>query len=138
MMSGLPGAGKDTWLVRERRSLPVVSLDALREEMEVSATDNQGQIIQAAREACREHLRAHRDFAFNATNLTTQIRRRWIDLFASYDARVEIVYIEPPVATILRQNRERDARVPESVIARLLEKLEVPTLAEAHSLALVG
>lgn len=138
MMSGLPGAGKDTWLARERRGLPVVSLDAMREEMDVSATDNQGQVIQAARELCREHLRAGRDFAFNATNLTTQIRRRWIDLFASYDARIEIVYVEPPLGTILKQNRERDASVPESVIARLVEKLEVPTLAEAHAVSLVG
>jgi predicted kinase len=138
MMSGLPGAGKDSWLARERRNLPVVSLDALREEMDVSATDNQGQVIQAAREACREHLRAHRDFAFNATNLSAQIRRRWIDLFASYNARIEIIYIEPPLAVILRQNREREACVPESVIARLLEKLEVPTLAEAHAVSLTG
>lgn len=138
MLSGLPGPGKDTWLARERKGLPAVSLDAVREELDVSSTDNQGQVIQAAREQCREHLRVHRDFAFNATNLTALTRKRWIDLFADYSARVEIVYIEPPFATILRQNKEREASVPESVIRRLIDKMEVPTLAEAHSLLLVG
>ncbi|MGV3658671.1 MAG: AAA family ATPase [Prosthecobacter sp.] len=138
MMSGLPGAGKDTWLARERKGLSVVSLDAVREELDVSSTDNQGQVIQAAREQCRERLRVHRDFAFNATNLTALMRKRWIDLFADYHARVEIVYVEPPIATILRQNKEREAAVPESVIRRLIDKIEVPTLAEAHALRLVG
>lgn len=138
LMSGLPGAGKDTWLACERKDLPVVSLDAVREELDVSSTDNQGQVIQAAREHCRGHLRAHRDFAFNATNLTAQMRKRWIDLFADYHARVEIVYVEPPVATILKQNKDREASVPESVIRRLVDKIEMPTLAEAHAVKLVG
>lgn len=138
MMSGLPGAGKDTWLARERKGVPVVALDVVREELDVSSTDNQGQVIQAAREQCREHLRAHRDFAFNATNLTALMRKRWIDLFADYHARVEIVYIEPPIPTILKQNKEREASVPESVIRRLLNKIEMPTLAEAHGVQRVG
>lgn len=76
MMSGLPGAGKDTWLTREHPHLPVVSLDAVRDEMDEDATDNQGTVIQAAREQCREHLRVHRDFAFNATSITAQLRKR--------------------------------------------------------------
>jgi predicted kinase len=32
-----------------------------------------------------------RSFAFNATNLLRQTRRRWIDLFADYEARIEVV-----------------------------------------------
>lgn len=74
LMSGLLGAGKDTWLARHRPSLPVVSLDAIRSDLDVEATDNQGAVIQSAREQCREHLRAGRDFAFNATNITRQTR----------------------------------------------------------------
>ncbi len=133
LMSGLPGAGKDTWLARERPDLPVVSLDAVREEMDVEATDNQGTVIQAAREQCREHLRVHRDFAFNATSITAPLRKRWIDLFADYGARVEIIYLEPELSTILRQNKQRQKDVPESVIRHLSEKVEIPTLAEAHA-----
>jgi putative nucleotidyltransferase with HDIG domain len=134
MMSGLPGAGKDTWLARHRPALPVIALDAIREDLDVNAGDNQGEVIQAAREQCRERLRAGRDFAFNATNLTRQIRQRWIELFADYGAHIEIVYLEPPVATLLTQNRERVKRVPESVMHRLLERLEPPTVTECHSL----
>ncbi|MCI0746405.1 MAG: AAA family ATPase [Verrucomicrobia subdivision 3 bacterium] len=137
LMSGLPGAGKDTWLARYRREMPIVSLDVVREELDVDATDNQGEVIQTAREQCREYLRAGRDFAFNATNTTALTRKRWIDLFADYSARIEIVYVEPPLQTIFGQNAQRQRPVPETVIARLAEKLEPPTLAEAHGLMLV-
>jgi predicted kinase len=136
LMSGLPGAGKDTWLAKSRPALPVVALDAIREGLEIDATDNQGEVIQAAREKCREHLRVGKDFAFNATNITRQMRRRWINLFADYAARVEVVYIEPPVGAILTQNKRRANPVPEKVILRLLEKLEVPTATECHSLTI--
>jgi putative nucleotidyltransferase with HDIG domain len=134
LLSGLPGAGKDTWLARHRPALPVVALDAIREELDIEATDNQGEVVQAARERCREHLRASQNFALNGTNITRQMRQRWIELFVDYNARIEIVYLEPPVTTILAQNKRRPSPVPERVILRLLEKLEPPTLTECHAL----
>ena len=137
MLSGLPGAGKDTWLSQNRAGLPVVALDAIRDVLDVDATDNQGEVIQVAREQCRAHLRAGRNFAFNATNVTRQMRLRWIQLFEDYSARIEIVYVEPSLETILSQNRRRESPVPESVILRLLEKLEPPTKPECHELLLV-
>jgi predicted kinase len=138
LMSGLPGAGKDTWLTRNRHGLPVVSLDDLRGELGVNAEENQGMVIQAAREACREDLRAGRDFALNATNTVRQTRSRWLDLFADYGARVEIVYIEPSLAEIYVRNQRRPKPVPSRVIEHLVETLDPPTWAEAHSLSLVG
>lgn len=137
MMSGLPGSGKDAWLATNCPDLPVVSLDDVREELQVDATDDQGVVIQAARERCRELLRSGRSFAFNATNLLRQTRKRWIDLFADYEARIEIVYIEPPLPVILERNRRRDRPVPEKVILGLAARCEPPTWTEAHSLAIV-
>ena len=134
LMAGLPGAGKDTWLAKQRPETPVVALDAIRDALDIEATHNQGEVIQAAREKCREHLRAGQNFAFNATNITRQMRQRWIGLFADYGARIEIVYLEPSVATILAQNKRRTNPVPENVILRLVEKLEPPTVTECHSL----
>lgn len=137
LMSGLPGAGKNTWLARHHPGLPVVSLDAVRVELDVDATDNQGEVIQTAREQCREHLRAGRSFAFNATNLTRLMRGRWIELFADYGARIEIAYLEPPLPAVLVRNRGRPRPVPEQVVLRLAERLEPPDRTEAHALALI-
>jgi predicted kinase len=138
LLSGLPGSGKDTWLARHRPNLPVVSLDDLRADLDVDPADNQGEVIQAARETCREYLRAGSDFAFNGTNTMRQTRKRWIDLFAGYGARVEVVYVEPPLPVIFQQNKRRAKPVPKQVIQHLMAKLEPPTWAEAHSVTLVG
>jgi putative nucleotidyltransferase with HDIG domain len=137
LLSGLPGSGKDYWIGRNRSNLPVVSLDALREELDVDPTDNQGRVAQLARERCRELLREKAPFVFNATNVLRTTRGRWLDLFWDYKARVEIVYVEPPLATIIHQNRNRGNVVPERVIRDLAEKCEPPTILEGHQLTLV-
>lgn len=134
MLSGLPGSGKDRWLSEHRGDLPVVSLDELRNELDVTATDSQGEVIQLARERCRELLRSRTSFAFNATNILRQTRQRWIDLFTDYNARIEIVCVEPPLSVILRQNKERERAIPESVIHHLANRIEPPTWGEAHHL----
>ena len=137
MMSGVPGSGKDTWIEQQGPDVPVVSLDDIRQQLDLEATDNQGAVIQAARERCRELLRARQSFAFNATNLLRQTRQRWIDLFADYGARVEIVYVAPTLDVILSQNKQREEPVPDAVIHSLLDKVEPPTWAEAHRVVLL-
>ncbi len=132
LMCGLPGAGKDTWLANRAPELPVVSLDMIRQELGVSPEANQGVVIQTARERVRQNLRAGKDFAFNATNTTRLIRKRWLDLFADYGARISIVYLEPPIVEWHRQNRSRPQPVPGSVMDQLMERLEPPSIAEAH------
>ena len=132
MMSGMPGAGKDTWVAEHAAGRPVVSLDALRREMKVSPTENQGPVVSRAREAAREHLRKRRDFVWNATNISRQLRELSVNLFAAYNARVRIVYVEAPEGRLYEQNRERDDAVPAEVIRKLTARWEVPDLTEAH------
>ena len=136
LMSGLPGSGKDTWLSRNRAERPIVSLDDIRSELGVDPTDNQGRVAQEAQERCRSFLRAGNSFVFNATNTMRQTRGRWLDLFADYNARIEIVYVEPPFENLLRQNKARDKAVPEPVIRKLAEKCEPPTWIECHELVM--
>ena len=138
MMSGLPGSGKDHWLRTHTDGLPVVSLDELRRRMGVAPTENQGAVAQEAKECCREHLRAGRDFVFNATNTMRTTRQRWLELFRDYDARVRIVYLEPTLPQLLEQNRNRAHPVPEDVITRLADRLEPPTWLECHQLECIG
>lgn len=137
LLAGLPGSGKDHWLRTHAPELPVVSLDELRRSMAIEPTENQGAVAQAAKERCRKHLRAGRDFAFNATNTVRATRQRWLDLFRDYDARIRIVYLEPPLSQLLAQNRGRSHQVPEHVIRRLADRLEPPGWLECHELLFV-
>ncbi len=132
LLSGLPGAGKDTWLREHLPGLPVVSLDDVREELDVAPAEEQGSVIQHARELAREHLRAGRSFVWNATNVSRALRAQTIALAAGYGARVRIVSIEASEGTLLARNRARERRVPERVIERLVARWEIPDRTEAH------
>ena len=81
-----------------------------------------------------EHLRRGRSFVWNATNVSRRIRSTCIRLFADYDARVRIVYVEVPDAVLRAQNRARTKQVPEDVIDALFARWEVPEPGEAHEI----
>ncbi len=132
LMSGLPGAGKDHWAQINLPDWPVVSLDALRDELDVSPAGKQGEVIKRARELAREYLRLGRPFVWNATNLSRLVRGECVRLFAAYKARIRMVYLDVDEATLLRQNKHRAAPVPEDVIERMLSRWEVPDCTEAH------
>ena len=137
LMSGLPASGKDTWLRTERPTLEVISLDDLRDELEVDPADPQAHVIAAARERARSYLRAGVSFAWNATNLSAQLRGQLLELFRSYRARTHIVYCEAPAADQHARNRSRPIPVPAAVIGRMLMRWSVPDLIEAHELSFV-
>jgi putative nucleotidyltransferase with HDIG domain len=134
LLVGLPGSGKDTWAATHCPDWPVVSLDALRQELRVKPGDNLGQVLQLARERAREYLRRGQNFIWNATNIVRSLRVPLVGLFSDYGAKVKIVYVERQLDTVLRQNHERPAeqQVPEPIIVGYARRLEVPDLTEAH------
>ncbi len=133
VMCGLPGSGKDHWIAHNL-DLPVVSLDAIREEHDLAPTGPQHAVVQAAREHAREHLRRAQSFVWNATSLTRDLRNRTIELAAAYHARVRIVFLDTAHRRQQRQNRDRAAAVPANAIQRMLRAWEAPDLTEAHRL----
>ncbi|MNL62537.1 hypothetical protein D3C87_1865660 [compost metagenome] len=94
-------------------------------------------MVQAVLEAAKSHLRAKRDFVWNATNITSDQREKVISLLRDYNARVRIVYLEAPIDVVMKQNSERTASVPDAVIERFLAKLEPPKDWEAHEVVRV-
>ena len=139
MLCALPGMGKDTYIREHLPGVPVLSLDDIRREHGIDPTDKKqrGTVIQLAREQARVYLRGKRDFVFNATNLTREMRGKWTALFADYHARIRLIYLEVPYQQWLRQNRERAHAVPEKALHELLGKLELPGYGEAHEVRFV-
>jgi predicted kinase len=133
LMSGLPGAGKDTWIHRHAPHSLRISLDAIREEIGAPPVGNQGPVVQLARDRARGLLRRSESFVWNATNLSQEMRGPLIDLFTAYKARVRIVYVEASHDRLFVQNRERPKAVPVSAIERMMERWEVPDPTEAPS-----
>jgi predicted kinase len=136
--SGLPGAGKSTWITAATAAdgalpdQPVVSLDRIRDEMDISQTANQGTVRQHLLEQARILLRQKKSFILEGINLNEDRRAPLISLAMDYGARVNFVCFDPPRSLLISQNRQRADYVPEDVITRMLHKWEPPHPAEAH------
>lgn len=139
LMCGLPGAGKTHWIAEHRPQHAVVSLDALRRTLGVDPTDgNQGAVRHAALDSARVLLRAGTPFVWDATNLQRSRRKKLLQLFFDYGARVEIVIVDTPAQTLRRQNAARAERVPDAVIDGMLQRWEAPDETEAQRVIRVG
>jgi predicted kinase len=138
LMAGLPGAGKDRWIQDHLPDWPVISLDRLRRELKINPEEHQGEVVQAAKQQARELMRRQQSFVWNATNVTRLLRSQLIDFFASYHAKIHIVYVEASFDDIISRNAARPNHVPEVVIYHLLRKLEVPDLTEAQMVEVVS
>ncbi|MBF1266141.1 MAG: poly(A) polymerase, partial [Neisseria sicca] len=50
---------------------------------------------------------------------------------------VHLIYLEVPYTQLLSQNRNREYSVPNDVIHRMINKLEIPDYSEAHTVDFV-
>lgn len=137
LLSGIPGAGKNTWVEKYGNGYEQVCLDDIRREMNISPKGNQGVVIQAAKEQAKAFLRKNIPFIWNATNLQASRRKTLVDLFTTYKARVKVVYIEADYPTLLERNRTRTRAhpIPANVLERFVNGFEVPKPDEAHELS---
>ncbi|MGJ1438470.1 AAA family ATPase [Sphingobacterium multivorum] len=134
VLSGLPGMGKDYQILAMNTDLPVISLDDIRRKYRIDPTDKKrnGWVVQEAKEQAKKYLRCGQDFIWNATNITSQMRKQLIDLFVSYQAYVKLLYVEKPYKIWRAQNSDREYPLPEVVLDKMFHNLEVPQLTEAH------
>ncbi len=136
MICGLPGTGKTTFA--KKLGLPVVEMDMAREELGVDPLEDEGRVHQLTKEMCREQMRKKQPFVFAGVNHIKMNRQKWIGLFFAYGARIRIKYLERPLEIVMKQNKERDKKVPEHVIMNMRSRLEVPNWDECHDFEIVS
>ena len=140
LLWGPSGSGKSEWITKNAAAAHIVSLDEIRQEIAGKREDQSmnGQVMQAARERLKSHLRRPGTIVWDATNLRQDFRAPLLQLGFDYGAHVTIVPLKTPVPTLESRNRKRLHPVPASVLARQLEKLEWPDVSEAHEVVEAG
>lgn len=129
ILSGLPGSGKDTYA--SRFDWPIISLDAIRKELNVSFNDKKGQgrVAQKAYERAKQLAAKKTSFIWNSTNLTTNMRARLIHTLAPYQPKFRIVYLETSRKSIFQRRQET---IPKKRLETMWRLLEMPLPSEAH------
>jgi predicted kinase len=132
VLAGLPASGKDTEVATNYRGQAVISLDDAREELGLKHGVKAGAAVHLAIDRAKEMLRAKAPFVWNATHLSSLMRRKTLDLLYAYNAEVELVYLEQPEDVIFRRNSKRDTTLSNAAIEQMLFRWEVPLPTEAH------
>lgn len=132
VMAGLPLAGKDTYIQKYFPSLPVVSLDDIREEWGLGGGDMPQAVAAEARERAKQFLRREEAFVWDATNITRDLRGKILTLCQRYGARVTMIYVEVPYKELLVRNKTRARTVPVEVIDRMLKKMDMVEPSESY------
>lgn len=134
VMSGMPASGKDTWVRANTGNLPVISFDDARDELGLTHGKNEGKVAHHAIDKAKALLRRSEPFVWNSTHLSSQMRKKTLDLLYSYDADVKMTYLEQPEQIILQRNSKRDTSLTNKDLVQMLFKWEVPTPVEAGSI----
>lgn len=131
ILCGIAGSGKDTYAAQQH--LPIVSLDAFRQQFNAKRGDKkaQGQVIQAAYEQAKVYCRQKQSFIWNSTNLTKDMRSKLIRTLGVYNPRFRIVYIETSLGNLLSRRKQQ---IPDAAIFRMLRQLDMPEWGETHGL----
>jgi putative nucleotidyltransferase with HDIG domain len=131
LLSGIPGSGKDTYA--KSKSLPIISLDAIRAELKIKITDKkaQGKVAQEAYKRAKEFAAKKRSFVWNSTNLTNELRTKIINTLSVYNPRFKLVYVETSSANILERRR---ATIPVRKLEKMIDMLEIPLPNEVHTI----
>ncbi len=137
LMSGLPLAGKDTWIAKHGEGRAVISLDEIREEYGISPSKKSDKVVQIAMERAKNLLRKKEPFIWNGTNLIQETRQKLVGLFAGYGARVQIIYVEAAYKELYQRNQKRERYIPENVLERMIDKLEIPAPWEAYHVRVI-
>ncbi len=134
LLWGSSGSGKSEWIAKNAAAAGVISLDAIRQEITGKREDQSmnGQVLQAAKERMKFHLRRPGTIIWDATNLRQDLRAPLLQLGFDYGAHVTILTLKKPIPTLESRNRKRLHPIPVSVLARQLEMLEWPEVNEAH------
>lgn len=130
ILCGIPGSGKST--LSGQLSGYLVSTDQLRKFLwdDEKVVKHDKLVFNLAGEMIDYLLAIKHDVIFDATNLTRDKRKRFIDLAQKYNVKVILHWVSCPLRVALKRNAARERRVPEGVIIGLQQSFQKPGLEE--------
>jgi predicted kinase len=138
LLVGLPGAGKSTYL--ESLGVAGLSSDGLRRLLVDDETDQtiHAAVFETLRYLLRRRLTLRRPLTYiDATNLTPEERRPYIEIGREFGCEMEAIFFDVPLPVCLRRNRLRARAVPEEALSKMAEKLRPPQVIERFTRILV-
>jgi predicted kinase len=134
VLVGLPGSGKSTYA--QRSGVTPISSDLMRQLLVDDATDQtvHARVFNCMRYLLRHRLAIGRPVTYlDATHLTPDERKPYIDIARWYGCAVEALFFDVPLEVCMERNRGRARVVPEEAMHVMAAKLVPPSVDEGFS-----
>lgn len=133
MLVGLPGSGKTYYANRylKKENATILSSDEIRKVLLGSEEAQWGNsvVFEAMNYAAIENLNEGRDVIYDATNINSKRRISLLDRIKR-EVKEKVYYtaiiLAVPYETCVDRQLERERKVPEEVINRMIKNFEVP------------
>src|SRR5690242_8044508 len=131
VLVGLPGSGKSTYL--NQIGVEGLSSDAIRKLLADDETDQtiHARVFETLRYLLAQRLGIGRPVTYvDATNLTPEERRPYVEIGRAWECEVEAVFFDVPLAICQERNSQRHRVVPAEAMAKMAAKLVAPMTEE--------
>ena len=138
IMVGIAGAGKDTWIAKNKPELPVLCRDTIRTEIGLKGDkpfgtpEQENDVTRIFNERMMQYCSENKSFIINNTNIKKMRRDELIKQMLKYNPKIVMVYVEAPSIKELKERRK--GQIKPSVISRMAHDLEFPEKYEYNEL----
>ena len=129
MLVGLPVSGKSTKAeeLAKTYNANIHTSDKIREELgDINNQDNNQLVFQILHNRIKDDLKSGKNCIYNATNINYKRRMDFIRRLNNIPCEKICVLMATPYEECLRNNANRDRKVPEEVIERMYKHFDVP------------
>jgi predicted kinase len=126
---GLVASGKSTWCEanKDKFNMVIHSSDAIREELsDINDQNNNQQVFDILHKRVKEDLLNDKNVCYDATNLNRKKRIAFLNQIKHIPCEKICVLFATPFDICKRNNANRDRKVPEYVLEKMIRNFEVP------------
>ena len=130
---GMPGSGKSTWLENHKEELDFIihSSDFIRSELGDINDQSQNELVfNTLHKRVKEDLLNGKNVAYDATSLNRRKRLSFLREIQDIPCEKICVLFATPIEICKVNNANRERKVPEEVIDRMIRNFEVPCVQE--------